>query len=256
MKDLSIIIITRNRLEKLKRCIESVHEKLSAAEIIVVDNASTDGTSAHISSVPNLTVVRLDENVGVAKARNKGIEKSDRAFVMFLDDDAWIEQLDFGKIKDYFESDPKVGVIAPCLLYPNGKVQESVRSFPTIAVLFWRGSGLYEILPNVSFYKKYIDFDPSTVQIVDWTIGACQIIRADLFKAVGVLDEKYFFGYEDADFCYRLKKAGYKIVFWPQATVFHEYARSSAKKIGKPTLHHIASIFRFFYKRSIGARRQ
>lgn len=246
MTDLSVIIITRDRLAKLKRCLESVRNIMTGAEVIVVDNGSSDGTEAYLAHLPGIIGVRLHENSGVAKARNIGAAKAVGEFLMFLDDDAWIGSLDFEEIKKYFAQHPEVALIAPRILYPDGRVQESVRTFPTWPALFWRGSGLYKLLPNVRFYRRYVSFESTILHEADWVIGACQIIRRSAFIKSGKLDERYFFGYEDAEFCRRLKHDGWRIMYWPEAVIYHEYARTSSKALNRRLFDHICSIGRFF----------
>ncbi len=251
MSNLSVLIITRNRLEKLKRCIDSVLKNLTNTEIIVVDNDSNDGTKNYLKNNRNaIKAIFLKENVGVASARNIGIKNCTTDFIMFLDDDAWVENLDFEMIQKYFEINPKIGLIAPKILYPNGKTQESIRKFPNITALIWRGTGFYKLSPNVYWYKSYVEHDEKNIHEIDWSIGACQIIRRSIFNHVGLLDEKYFFGYEDADFCLRLKQLNSFSVYWPEAIIYHEYARTSAKGINISLFRHIYSIMRFFLKKN------
>jgi GT2 family glycosyltransferase len=168
---------------------------------------------------------------------------------MFLDDDAWVENLDFEMIQKYFEANPKIGLIAPKMLYPNGKLQESIRKFPNITALIWRGTGFYKLFPNVCWYKSYVEHDEKRIHEIDWSIGACQIIKYSIFDRIGFLDEKYFFGYEDADFCLRLKRSNLSSIYWPEAIIYHEYTRTSAKGINISLFRHIYSIIRFFLKK-------
>lgn len=247
MNNLSIIIVTRNRLDKLKRCLDSLKLKLSEAEIIVVDNGSNDGTVQYLKDNSGIKLIALDSNIGPAGGRNIGVKQCSGEFIVFIDDDAWIEDLNVKKILDYLLSHSEVGIIAPLLFYPNGNLQESVRSFPTLSALFWRGTGLYRVFPNVFWYKKYVKNNASETHSVDWAILACQIIRKELFDKVGLFDEKHFF-YEDADFCRRAAKHGYSTVFWPDACIYHEYARTSAKGLNIDLWRHVKSIFRFYKK--------
>ncbi len=235
MKELSVIIVTRNRLDKLKRCLQSVQEKLPAAEIVVVDNGSTDGTKEYLTGLVAVKKIYSDMNVGVAKGRNLGVSEAKGDHIMFLDDDAWIESLDFPAIKEYFQSHSDVGIVAPRLRYPNGKDQESVRTFPTLMGLFWRGSGLYRLMPNFPPYRRYVSIDPSKVQTVDWAMGACLIIQRSIFDRVGYFDGYYFSVYDDVDFCYRANKYGYDVVYWPATTIYHEYAISHPSQIYEPS---------------------
>lgn len=246
MQNLSVVIITRNRLEKLKRSIESVKKTLPGSEIIVVDNDSSDGTIEYLKNNSSIKPFFLDKNNGVAKARNIGIKIATKKYLMFLDDDAWIDSIDINSIDEFFISNNKIAMVAPKILYPSGNIQESIRNYPTIMSILWRGLELYKLFPNVHWYKNYISHNIHSIHEIDWSIGACQIFRKDIFCIIGYLDEKYFFGYEDVDFCFRAKKKNYSIFYWPQATIYHEYNRSSAKGINRQLFRHIASIIRFF----------
>lgn len=250
MNDLSVIIITRNRLEKLKRCIDSLKMKLSEAEIIVVDNGSNDGTVKYFKNNHGIKLIALDSNIGVAGGRNAGLERCSSSFTVFIDDDAWIENLDFTKVREYFISHPDVGIIAPRILYPNGDLQESIRSFPTLSALLWRGTGLYKLFPNVSWYRRYINNNTSNIHSVDWAIGACLIIRRELIDSIGHFDKRFSLVYDDVDYCYRARKADYLTVYWPDACIYHEYTRISSKGFNIDLWRHIKSIIRFFLKKT------
>ena len=265
----SVVVITRNRLEKLKRCLASIAETLPDAGVIIVDNYSTDGTRLFLEQIKSaslsyplshqIEMVLLDRNHGPARAKNIGIQRalqdsSQSQLIILLDDDAWLEQLDISKIQSYFAAHPNIGIIAPHIFYPNGRDQESVRSYPTLLSVFWRGTRLYQVFPNVPWYKKYIGNDFEHDHVVDWAIGACQIIRADAFRKIGLLDVHYSFWYEDLDFCLRAWKAGYSTLYWHDAHIMHDYARTSAKGLNKELLRHCGSICRFFWNRLVRYR--
>jgi len=255
MTNLSVVVITRNRLEQLKRCLDSLRTVLPVPELIVVDNGSDDGTveylhgeAEHLCKTAVIKAVFLKENNGVAKARNIGVKNSSRDFVMFLDDDAWLDRFDFLAVERYFNEHKDVALVAPKIFYPDGSLQESIRTFPTLSGLFWRGTGLFKLFPDVSWYKKYVIHDEQNIHGIDWSIGACQVIRSEAFEEVGGFDEGYFFGYEDADLCRRLKKAGWSCVYWPDAEIFHEYARTSARGLNMSLIRHLKSVLRFLSK--------
>ncbi len=222
---------------------------MSQAEVIVVDNGSTDGTREYLKT-ENIPSILLDTNKGVAAARNIGIQKATGTYIMLLDDDAWIENIDMQEIQTYFRAHTDTALLAPKILYPNKKVQESVRSFPTVTSLLWRGSRLYKLFPHVSWYTKYVHNDITSIHEIDWAIGACLVFPKSVYASTGSFDEGYFFGYEDTDFCYRLKKQGYKNMFWPTTTIIHEYARISSSPFSILFWKHIYSILRFYTKRT------
>lgn len=251
MIETTIVIVTRNREKLLKKCLDSIKlDKLSGYEIVVVDNASSDSTIKMLSGYGGVKLIKNKKNIGVAAARNKGALKAKGNILIFLDDDAFLKKgADFQQIIRYLKKNKKAALAGPKILYPSGKIQESARSFPTPLAVIWRGTFLHKLFPNTSFYKNYIlkDADLSYAQVVDWVMGACQIIDKNIFIKVGKYSEKYFFGWEDIEFCYRLKKMGFKVIYFPHVEVIHYYQRESAKGfMSKPKLEHLKSIFRFF----------
>ena len=251
MIETTIVIVTRNREKLLKKCLDSIKpDKLSGYEIVVVDNASSDSTIKMLSGYGGVKLIKNKKNIGVAAARNKGAAKASGKYIIFLDDDTFLEKgVTFQKIIEYLDKNNKVALVGPRILYPSGKIQESARSFPTPLAVIWRGTFLHKLLPNTSFYKNYIlkDADLSHTQVVDWVIGACQVIRKDIFNEIGKYSEKYFFGWEDIEFCYRLKNKGFEVVYFPHVEVIHYYQRESAKGfMSRAKLEHLKSIFRFF----------
>jgi hypothetical protein len=254
MANLSVIIITRNRLNKLKRCLSSIEERLPGSEVIVVDNGSTDGTDDFLKGYRDIKTIFLTSNIGPAAARNMAIKDSSRNNIMFLDDDAWIDQIDIEEIIRFFAEHLDVGIIAPRLFYPDGEVQESVRSFPTIFFILWRGTFLRRIFPRVHWYNRHILSEiihsASKPCMVDWAISACFIVRRSIFDQIGLFDDKYFIYYEDADLCYRAKMKGFSVYYWPDAVVYHDYARNSSKGMNLHLFRHLSSIYRFFHKYS------
>lgn len=251
MVQTTIVVVTRNREKLLKKCLDSLTANITTDyEIVVVDNASEDNTQKILSKYKNVTRIINKNNIGVAAARNKGAAKANGKYIIFLDDDTYLKKgVSFQKIINYLKKNKQVGLVGPKILYPNGHVQESARSFPTPLAVIWRGTILYKLLPNISFYKNYIlkDADLSHTQVVDWVMGACQIIDKDIFIKVGKYSEKYFFGWEDIEFCYRLKNMGFKVIYFPYVEVIHYYQRESAKGfMSRAKLEHLKSIFRFF----------
>jgi len=248
---LSVVIVTRNRLDKLKRCLDSVRQKMPFAQVIVVDNGSNDGTVEYLKKRSDITSLFLPKNIGVAAGRNAGIERTTGDFVMFLDDDAWIGELNMTHIVDYFSLKPKVALVAPRILYPDGRLQESIRRFPTLSFILRRGLVSFHLLRSTKGYEKHLEHDTTRMHLIDWAIGACLIIRRDVFQRIGLFDGKFFSVYDDVDFCLRLRKKDLTAIYWPDATVYHEYSRTSTKGFNISLLRHIRSVFRYFIKSAL-----
>ncbi|MFV1917551.1 MAG: glycosyltransferase family 2 protein [Patescibacteria group bacterium] len=257
----SFVIVTRNRSELLKGCLASLSNIIdSSYEIIVVDNGSTDETLKQLKKnqlrAGNFQLIENSQNLGVAAARNQGAQMAQGHYIIFLDDDTLMApDTSFGKIIDFMDSNKKIAVVGPKILYPNGKIQESYRRFPSLPAIIWRGTPLHKIIPQARFYRNYIlaDANPNDLMSVDWVIGACQVINRDAFVKLGPLDNKYFFGWEDLDFCFKVKMSGYYVVYFPDTQVLHYYQRESAKGIiSIAKLQHVKSITRFFIKAYFG----
>lgn len=254
MIEASIIILTRNRENLLKQCLNSLLSyKNNHHEIIIIDNGSQDGTRKTLKNYKNITLIKNKKNIGVASGRNLGVKKALGKYVIFLDDDTLVKENDaLSKIIKFMERNREIGIVGAKLIYPNGIIQESARSFPTPLSVLWRGTFLHKVFPNTPFYKNYVlgDFSHKRILEVDWIMGACQVVRREVFNTIGLLDEKYFYSYEDIDFCYRAKNQGWKIVYYPYSKVIHYYNRGSARRIfSRQKLEHIKSIIYFFSKK-------
>jgi len=251
MTGISVVIVTRNRSRLLKKCLTSLKAKLGKdPEIIVVDNASSDSTLNTLRDFNKIKLIINPKNLGVAAARNQGTKASSGKFVVFLDDDAYFTNTtSLSKIITYMNKNKKVSLVGPRILYPNGHIQESARSFPVPLAVLWRGTTLSKLFPNVSFYQKYLldNSNYTKPALVDWVIGACQVVRRSAFNKVGLLDESFFFGYEDIDFCFRLQKKGHKVIYFPEVGVVHHYQRASSRGlISWAKIEHAKSIAKFF----------
>lgn len=252
MIKVSFIIPTKNRKGLLNKCLKSLIDNCKGLtyEIIVIDDGSKDGIDNIIKNLKNISLIKNQKSLGPVKSRNIGLSKSKGKFIVFLDDDVEITKNIFSDIFKMMEKDKIIGIVGPQLLYSNNKIQESARSFPTPLSVLWRGTILHKFLPTINFYKKYVMLNNTKVQEVDWVLGACQIVRREMFNTLGFFDEKYFMYYgEDIDLCFRAKKAGWKVIYYPYSIVYHHYARVSAKSIiNKAKVEHIKSIIYYFYK--------
>lgn len=253
MIKVSFIIITRNRKEKLKKCIDSILKAVPREkEIIIIDNNSNDGTLEMLQKYNNIKVFRNDKNIGPVASRNIAMKNTQSDYLFFLDDDIEIKKINLDKIIKYMQQDKRIGIVGPKLFYKDNHLQESARSFPSILTIIWRGTFLHKIFPNVNFYARNILNTKSInkPQEVDWVLGASQVIKKQVFNNIGYFDEDYYMYYgEDIDFCYRAKKAKWKILYWPDALIYHYYNRSSYKGIfNRYKWEHIKSILYYFYK--------
>lgn len=247
---ISFIIIVFKDIKSLKKCIRSI-SKLSSLrhEIIIIQNNSSLNVN-FLNSQKNVTIIKNQKNRGVAFARNQGITAACGKYFVFIDDDAYFKNVkQLKNAINYLQKNEKVGLLAPKVFYPNGMIQESIRRFPTLQSLLWRGTVLSTWFPQNGFYQSYLylDRDRDTQLEVDWALGACLIGRADVIKQIGGFDNNFFLGYDDVEICRRLKRNNYKVVYYPKLEVIHVYQRMSNKGIiTKQKLLHLKSIIRFF----------
>ena len=252
----SVVVLTLNSEKHIGPCpcCTSGTRPSLPDEVIVVDNGSQDRTRDILSksTLPcPLVVVENEENRGVAPARNQGIGMAQGDLILLLDDDARLEADTLSLLISYLNDATHVGLVAPQLRLPSGVVQRSCRRFPHPFALLYRGSPLGSWFPRSGHYAKYMmhDYDHRHARRVDWVVGACQLIRREALDDVGLLDEGYFFGYEDVDLCHRLGAGGWEVHIMPQARAIHHYRRSSRKGIlSRRKLQHIQSIVRFYWQ--------
>lgn len=209
MIDLSIIIVNTNNCKILEECLASVFAATHSPklEVIVSDNGSTDGSQEMIrSKFPQVKLIENGENLGFIKASNKGLNLASGRYLMLLNDDTLVKDSALDKMMDFMDANPMAGACGPLLLNPDGTPQRQGGLFGS---KFWKSNELKEV--------KFI-------------IGACLMLRREVFEQIGPMDEKLFFYNDDLDWCMSIRRAGWKIYFLPQAQVMH-YGGYSSKRV-------------------------
>lgn len=200
-------------------------------EIIVVDNASTDGSQALVRDrYPQVTLLALEENVGFAAANNRGTAVADGDYVLFLNSDTRVEREALLLPVQYLAQHPDVGALTVKLVYPTGERDpDNHRGFPTPWNAMCHFSGLNRIFPHSprfnGYFQSYKNFDET--HAVDVIAGSFMMMPMALCRELGGWDETYFFYGEDIDFCYRIRQAGYDIIYYPHVAVLHYKGASS-----------------------------
>ncbi|HWR73339.1 MAG TPA: glycosyltransferase family 2 protein [Nitrospirota bacterium] len=225
MYDLSFIIINWNTRQMLLDCIASIEQHASNLrhEIIVIDNASTDkSVEAVCHSYPRVEVIQNSHNLGFAKANNLGIKRMKGTYAVLLNSDTLVMAGAVEKLLAFMNTTPRAGICGPQLLNADGSYQKSYDRFPTLVSEFTSKSFLRSFFPGV-YRKQFLtepapSVDPSPV---DFIIGACMVVRKEAIEAAGMLDEDYFFFYEEIDWCYRMKRAGWEVYHVPDARIVH-----------------------------------
>jgi len=252
---LDIVIVNYNSTDYLLRCLESVYRGLNGstgASIYIADNGSTDNVERLLDRFPEVDLHINACNLGFARAVNQCIEKSSSPYLLVLNPDTIIEKEFFGKVLGYMETHQQVGVLGPRIYDNDFKVQGSARSFPTPATaLFGRNTILTRFFPNNRISRKNILntlSDGHTPMSVDWLSGACMLVRRQAVDAVGGLDNHFFMYWEDADWCIRLKRKGWDIIYYPAASVVHFVGGSSERNLLNAVLAFHKSAYYFFNK--------
>lgn len=258
---ISIIIITYNTKELINKSLNKllkIKQDLNW-EIIFVDNNSEDGTKEYLEELQknsmSIKTIFNNQNFGFAKAVNQGIKISQGANILLLNSDAFINQGQIKELLEVLEADSKIGIAAPRLLNADGSIQPSFGNFPSIltALLYlfcldkWLPWGM-TVYQNSAFWIP--TFAGMTSRNPDWISGACLLIKKQVFDKVGLLDENYFMGIEDIDFCYRVKLVGYKIMHISRIKILH-YHQYTSKKLNKrlAIIKTENDSLRYFYKK-------
>lgn len=263
--EISVILLTWNSEKFILDCIDSTISAVKDFdyEIIVIDNHSTDNSKNIIK--PYLTnrrikLFEMDKNMGVAGGRNFGIKESKGNFVWLLDIDTITNKSAFKAMIKAMQDNPDCGICGCKLIHSSGEVQNSCRKLPllrykvlnTLAAKLNNTIATKAItrLNSKQFYSEQMNGNKPFE--VEYIIGACQLIRKTVINQIGFLDEKIFYGPEDADYCLRAKKAGWKIIYIPNVSFIHEYQRISNKQImSKMGKVHIKALLYFWWKHKI-----
>jgi GT2 family glycosyltransferase len=281
--DLSIVIVNYNSKDKTLNCLKSIFKSDLAGidfEVILVDNNSKENIETEVNSLyPRVKIVKSKKNLGMGGGNNLGIKEAVGKYVLILNPDTMPEPDAIRKLYNYLEANGKAGIAGPKLLYPDGQLQYSCfRGWKFLTPVYRR-----TFLGRIA--KKHLDnflmrdFDHNSAREVDWLMGSCLMIRKSILdkiktspppspcataKASGdtrsqgegeYFDERFFMYFEDTDLCRRVRRAEYKVVYFPEAAVVHDHVRASAKKpwylapfLSKLSRTHIASWIKYFIK--------
>lgn len=240
MIDLSIVIVSYNTKDFLIKCIQSIEEtgKDFTYEIIVVDNASNDGSAELVKEkFKDVILVANKENLGFSKANNIGIKKTTGRYVLFLNADTIVYPITLKTMINFMDSHKDAGASTCKLKMPNGKIDDaSHRGFPTPWNSFCHFLGLSKIFTKVKLFGGYnlSYLDLSKTHEIDALAGAFMMVRKEAGEKVNWWDEDYFFYGEDLDFCFMLKQNGWKVYYVPEFSILHYKGVSGGiKKISK-----------------------
>ncbi len=233
---LSIIIFNYKTNHLLRLAIRNLQtlELSCSYEIIVVDNASDDGSVEMVQTLyPDVTLIANDENVGHAKGNNIGISAAQGKYLLVMNTDIIItEPSDVTKMLEYLEEHEEVGLIGPQLKNGDGSIQRSCfRPYSQFTPLY-RRTPLGKLPSAQRDLQNHlmVDFDHLEIREVDWILGACFIVRKDIIDAIGPFNESFFLYFADYELCDRLKANGYMVIYYPHTSIVHYHRRESAQR--------------------------
>ncbi len=250
---LSIIIVSWNVREYLLNCLRSVQENRPRVkfEIILVDNASSDGTIEAVKKTfPAATVIANKENRGFAAANNQGLAVAKGQYILFLNPDTIVHLQSLNKLIQFMDDNDDVGICGPKLLNEDRTIQPSVRRFPSFRAALYQRTIFKHLRFFRADYRRYKmhDFGGDRRMDVDQVSGAALMTRRSVIDDLGTMDERFFMYYEEVDFCYRVKESGRRIMFVPHATITHLGGRSSGHIRVEKKMLMITSMLKFFKK--------
>lgn len=226
--DVTVVVVAHSVRDELERCLGSVRRHAGVStEVILVDNASRDDTVAWVREAhPEVAVVELPANVGVA-ARDHGLRRARGRFTMFLDSDAALTQDALPMMVAALDANPDWGLVGPRLVGDDGELQLSCRRYPPPLLPLLRRPPLARLFEDSAAVRYHLmaDEDHDRIRPVLYVLGACQLFRTSLAREAGPFDDQVFLGWDDADWCIRIRDAGGEIVYYPDAVVVHSYRR-------------------------------
>jgi GT2 family glycosyltransferase/glycosyltransferase involved in cell wall biosynthesis len=254
LNSIDIIIVNYNSTGCLLHCLKSVYDSLQEfpARVFVQDNSSEDDVDRVNLEFPQVILSKNSSNMGFSKAINNVLKQSDSPYVALLNPDTYVMGDFFEPILGYMEENPEVGIVGPQILDRDGSVQGSARAFPTpLTGLFGRSSLLTRFFPNNRLTRENIlttRSDGKTPMEVHWVSGACMVVRRKAVDDVGLMDERFFLYWEDADWCKRMRDKGWNVVYFPRASVVHYVGVSSTQAFVRSTVEFHKSSYRLFDK--------
>lgn len=256
--ELAVVIVNHDAGEYLRRCLASLaaHRGDVSLDVLVIDNASRDGSQEAARERPDVRLIENPDNRGLSAAWNQGIRETDAPYVLLLNPDTeWWR----GTLADYVRvaaAHPRAGIVGPVVRNPDGTMYPSGRVFPGIVDAAGHAL-LGSIRPDNPFTRRYHmrGWARTTEREVDWVSGCCMLVPRKAFDEVGMLDEDFFLYGEELDLATRLRAAGWSVLFTPEVEIIHEIGVSTGRS-RRVLLMHSASAYRYYRKhRAAGWRR-
>lgn len=248
-QSLSVIIVSYNGRELLRACLNSLFKQsqFDKIQVILVDNASTDGTPETVTEeFPQVQVMANSENRGFAAGVNQGLAFTTGQYVCLLNQDVVLRQDTLDKLVEFLENHRDVAAVGPRLRLPNGRLQVGAGGQrPSPLSVFCHFMGLSRVVPSAPSLYAYLAEKPRGAIEVDWISGACLVARAEVFGTVGLFDDSFFMYSEDIEWGERVKQAGWRLCLLDTVEVIHHWGSDSPQ----PSSMWLNSLDIYLYRR-------
>ncbi len=226
----TLVVVTYNSADVVGDCLASIELHAPGARVIVVDNASTDASAdAALAAGSFVTLIRSEENEGFSKANNRALRTVETEFALILNPDARLTSSTVPQLLAAFDRLPAAAALGPKTVHEDGRPQVSFGPDLSLAVEYRQRKLVKGVKSGEARALEELRVASAEEREVDWISGSCMLLRMAAAREAGFFDERYFLYEEDADLCLRLRKAGGKVMFIPQAVVIHELGTSMAK---------------------------
>lgn len=254
---LSAIVLNYRSPRDTVKCVQALRKQTiaDAMEILVVDNHSDDESMgfirAQLSGLPRVRIIEERENLGYGRGNNAASHLAQGEYLLILNPDNVLPPDGAAIMLDALKADPNAGVVGPALVYPDGSVRPSARRFPSPRDLL--SKRMFPGPWHAAYEEERKRLTSAPAVDVDWLVGACLLLRTDLYKELGGFDERFFLFFEDIDLCRRIHALGKKVLYLSSLHVLDRKGRLSGSNIfslftRKTTRIHLASAIKYFFK--------
>jgi GT2 family glycosyltransferase len=252
--DVTVSIVNWNTREELRKCLRNVlNQQGVSVEVIVVDNASKDGSAEMVRAefADKVLLICNSQNCGFGAAHNQAIKRALGRYIMLLNPDCTLENPSLiNDLVAFMDQNVRIGIVGPKILNPDGSLQFSARRFPNMIAAMFRHTFFSRLFPNNKFVRDYLmsDWSHDETRDVDWLSGAAMLISKKMLNEIGYLDERFFMYCEDVDLCRRAHRAGWRVLYYPMCAVTHRIGASSDQNPVEMVKEHHKSMMRYYLK--------
>jgi GT2 family glycosyltransferase len=245
--EISVVVVTYNSAETIGACLGSIETVGPRHEIVVVDNASSDASPRLIAErYPGAELIASRTNDGFARGVNRGWHNTSAPFVLILNPDTELQPGALQALLDFAREHPRAGLIGPRILNGDGSLQHSCFRFPNLRMVV---TGFFGLIPLDSESNgRYATEAYEQAHQVEHLLGACLLVRREATEQVGLLDERFYMYFEETDWCYRMREAGWENWYTPSATVVHRGAHSTSREPERMSAEFYRSQAQFYRK--------